>query len=105
MADAPSRTDTTDVSRPDWFEAFLADRGTRKPSVHTMKAYRQDFDAIATVIAGGDTSDVLRMSLGDITTDTMRTVFAQYAKTHEARRFNGAGRPGTCCARFSTPRS
>lgn len=51
MADAPGQTDTTDVSRPDWFEAFLADRGTRKPSVHTMKAYRQDFDAIATVIA------------------------------------------------------
>jgi site-specific recombinase XerD len=49
-----------------------------------MKAYRQDFDAIATVIAGGDTSDVSRMSLGDITTDTMRTAFAQYTKTHEA---------------------
>jgi hypothetical protein len=38
-----------------------------------LKAYRQDFDAIATVIAGGD-----------ITADTMRTAFAQYAKTHEA---------------------
>ena len=49
-----------------------------------MKAYRQDFDAIATVIAGDDTSDVSRMSLGDITTDGMRTAFAQYAKTHEA---------------------
>jgi hypothetical protein len=24
-----------------WFAAFLADRGTRKPSLHTMKAYRQ----------------------------------------------------------------
>jgi hypothetical protein len=38
--------------RPAWFEAFLADRGTRKPSAHTMKAYRQDFDAIATLIVG-----------------------------------------------------
>ena len=85
MADVPGQTDATEVSpRPDWFEAFLADRGTRKPSVHTMKAYRQDFDAIATVIAGDDTSDVSRMSLGDITTDSMRTAFAQYAKTHEA---------------------
>ena len=58
IAGAPSQTDATDVSRPAWFEAFLADRGTRTPSVHTMKAYRQDFDAIATVIAGGDTGDV-----------------------------------------------
>jgi integrase/recombinase XerC len=33
--------------RPDWFAAFPAERGTRKPSQHTMKAYRQDFDAIA----------------------------------------------------------
>jgi site-specific recombinase XerC len=49
-----------------------------------MKAYRQDFDAIATLIAGGATCDLSRMSLGDITTDTMRTAFAQYAQTHEA---------------------
>jgi hypothetical protein len=60
-----------------WFAAFLADRGTRKPSLHTMKAYRQDFDAIATVISGGDAGDVSRMSLGDTTTDTMRIAFAQ----------------------------
>ena len=49
-----------------------------------MKAYCQDFDAIATLIVGGDTSDLSLMSLGDITTDTMRSAFAQYAKTHEA---------------------
>jgi hypothetical protein len=42
----------SDDGRPGWFEAFLADRGTRKPSAHTMKAYRQDFDAIATLIVG-----------------------------------------------------
>src|SRR6267154_991108 len=71
-------------SRPEWFDAFLADRGTRKPSAHTLKAYRQDFDAIAALITGGPTSDLSRMSLGDITTDAMRTAFAQYAQTHEA---------------------
>jgi site-specific recombinase XerD len=49
-----------------------------------MKAYCQDFDAIATLAAGADTSDLSRMSLGDITTDSMRTAFAQYAQTHEA---------------------
>jgi site-specific recombinase XerD len=81
MADTPGHTE---VARPEWFAAFLADRGTRKPSVHTLKAYRQDFDAIATLIAGADASDVSRMSLADITTDSMRTAFAQYAQTHEA---------------------
>jgi site-specific recombinase XerC len=49
-----------------------------------MKPYRQDFDAIATLVAGGATSDLSRMSLADITTDSMRTAFAQYAETHEA---------------------
>src|SRR5258705_13479982 len=74
----------TEPTRPEWFAPFLADRGTRKPSAHTMKAYRQDFDAIATLAAGADPSDLSRMSLGDITTDSMRTAFAQYAQTHEA---------------------
>jgi hypothetical protein len=32
---------------PQWFTQFLNDRQTRKPSAHTMKAYRQDFVAIA----------------------------------------------------------
>ena len=81
MADAPG---PTEPSRPEWFAAFLADRGTRKPSAHTIKAYCQDFDAIATLIAGGDAGDPLQMSLGDITTNTMRTAFAQYAESHEA---------------------
>jgi integrase/recombinase XerC len=83
MTGPPFETDGIDVSRPAWFAAFLADRGTRKPSVHTTKAY-QDFDAIMTLIAGDDTGDLSRMSLGDISTGTMRTAFAQYAKTHEA---------------------
>ena len=84
MPDTQVQADNTEGARPEWFAAFLADRGTRKPSAHTIKAYRQDFVAIATLIAGGDTRDVSRMSLGDITTDTMRTAFAQYAKIHEA---------------------
>ena len=75
--------DGTVVGRPEWFEAFLADRGTRKPSAHTMKAYRQDFDAIAALVAGGK-QDVSSMSLGDITTESMRAAFARYAETHEA---------------------
>jgi integrase/recombinase XerC len=70
-------------ARPDWFAAFLADRGTRKPSIHTMKAYCQDFDAIAALIVAND-SDVSPMSLSNITTAGMRLAFAHYAETHEA---------------------
>lgn len=81
------RSSTTDVdadaTRPAWFEAFLADCGTRKPSVHTMKAYRQDFDAIAALIVG-DEQPVAGMPMSAITTDLLRTAFARYAATHEA---------------------
>jgi hypothetical protein len=66
---------------PEWFSQFLNDRQTRKPSAHTMKAYRQDFIAIATLVAGGDPS---RLSITDITKDSMRTAFAAYARDHEA---------------------
>ena len=75
-------TPAADTLRPEWFAAFLADRGTRKPSAHTMKAYRQDFDAIAAAVAGD--KNLSSMSLGDLTTEAMRSAFAQYAETHEA---------------------
>ena len=102
----PHRTeqaDGVDASRPEWFAAFLADRGTRKPSAHTIKAYRQDFDAIAALIAGG--GDLSGMPVSAITIETMRTAFAQYAETHEAASISGAARRGTCCVPTSTPRS
>jgi site-specific recombinase XerC len=67
---------------PDFFTEFLADRGTRKPSPHTMKAYRQDFDAIAKIIAEGTTRPCV--SLSDITTEVMRRAFASFAQAHEA---------------------
>jgi site-specific recombinase XerC len=77
--DDPSPADL----RPAWFASFLADRGTRKPSPHTLKAYGQDFDAIAAVIAG-DPDTIVRMPLSDISTESMRVAFAQYAETHSA---------------------
>jgi integrase/recombinase XerC len=46
-----------------------------------MKAYRQDFIAIGTLVSGGDPA---RLSVTDITKDTMRTAFAAYARDHEA---------------------
>jgi len=80
---------------PEWFSQFLNDRQTRKPSAHTMKAYRQDFIAIATLVTGGDPA---RVAVIDITKESMRTAFAAYARGHQAasiRRcwstWNGAG--------------
>ena len=83
MPHAAAQPHSVDGARPEWFAAFLADRGTRKPSAHTLKAYRQDFDAIATLIAGGE--DLSRYVVGrHHDRDSMRTAFAQYAETHEA---------------------
>jgi hypothetical protein len=62
----------TEPSRPEWFAAFLADRGTRKPTAHTMKAYRQDFDAIAALVAGRPLSVVTHCAIVAAATD--RTV-------------------------------
>ena len=65
----------------DWFTAFLHDRQTRKPSAHTMKAYRQDFAAIASLITDGNPA---RMDVVDTTKGSMRAAFSTYAQDHEA---------------------
>ena len=56
------------------------DRVTRKPSAPTLKAYRQDFTAVADLLTLGDPAGV---ALIDITRNTMRAAFAAYASTHE----------------------
>jgi integrase/recombinase XerC len=66
---------------PAWFAQFLDDRQTRKPSAHTMKAYRQDFVAIATLVTDGDPA---ALTVADITKGSMRAAFAGYARDHEA---------------------
>jgi integrase/recombinase XerC len=68
-------------SFPHWFTQFLNDRQTRKPSAHTMKAYRQDFLAIAFLVTAGKPE---RLTVADITKDSMRHAFAAYARDHEA---------------------
>jgi integrase/recombinase XerC len=65
---------------PNWFADFLIDRAPRKPSAHTVKAYRQDFAAVAALLNGGRSADV---ALTDITKNTVRAAFAAYAATHE----------------------
>lgn len=68
---------------PQWFSAFLADRAVRKLSPHTAKAYRQDFAAIAELLAG-DRALISGLTVGAITKEAMRTAFAAYADNHEA---------------------
>jgi integrase/recombinase XerC len=46
-----------------------------------MEAYRQDFVAIATLVTGGKPT---RLTIADITKDSMRQAFAAYARDHEA---------------------
>jgi integrase/recombinase XerC len=73
----------TDAEHPDWFRAFLTDRATRKPSPHTLQAYRQDFDAIAALIVG-DPQRIPALLPLSITKESMRQAFAAYAESHEA---------------------
>lgn len=68
---------------PQWFSAFVADRAVRKPSPHTAKAYRQDFVAIASLLAG-DRARIGELIPAAITKDAMRAAFAAYAESHEA---------------------
>ena len=79
----PSRTPRTDAERPAWFRAFLTDRATRKPSLHTLEAYRHDFDAIAALVVG-DPDRIRALTPRSITKDTMRQAFAAYADSHAA---------------------
>lgn len=68
---------------PDWFAAFLNDRAVRKPSPHTAKAYCQDFEAIATLVAG-TAGGVAQLTTAGLAKNTLRTAFAVYADTHSA---------------------
>jgi site-specific recombinase XerD len=74
------RNDDARQAVPAWFEEFLIDRSTRKPSPHTIAAYRQDFSSIATLITNGHPAEV---ALTDITRDSMRSAFGSFASRHE----------------------
>lgn len=55
----------------------------RKPSLHTTKAHRQDFEAIAALLAG-TTDAVPNLKTNELTKDMLRAAFAAYADTHSA---------------------
>lgn len=78
-----------DQSRyPGWFLAFLADRAVRKPSPHTVKAYRQDFVAIATQLAGAP-DRVVHLASDAITRDAMQACLRRLCP-HPRGRINPA---------------
>jgi site-specific recombinase XerD len=83
MDSVPGRLGDGELRYPDWFLAFLADRAIRKPSPHTIKAYRQDFVAIAAFLAEG-ADHIAQLGPDAITKDAMRAAFAAYADAHEA---------------------
>lgn len=83
MGDVPNTNSQAPAAivHPSWFGDFLADRAVRKPSPHTIKAYRQDFEAIAILLA--HTADaVAHLRVDELTKDTLRPAFAAYADTH-----------------------
>jgi len=82
MASVPRPLDDRELRCPEWFSAFLVDRAIRKPSAHTAKAYRQDFLAIATLLAG-DAARVADLAPAAITKDAMRAAFAEFADAHQ----------------------
>lgn len=65
---------------PIWFLEFIDDRQTLKLSPHTIKAYRQDFLAIASRLVPVPSE----MLVSDIEKSGMRVAFATYAVDHEA---------------------
>lgn len=83
MTPARQHSDVGEPGYPAWFLEFLADRAIRKPSAHTVKAYKQDFDAIATLLAGV-AERVVHLTPDALTKDAMRAAFATFANTHSA---------------------
>lgn len=83
MTPVPRALSDDESRYPGWFLAFLADRAVRKPSPHTVKAYRQDFTSIATQLAGAP-DRVAQLKPDTITREAMQAAFAAYADTHEA---------------------
>lgn len=83
MPPARPRPDDYELCYPEWFLAFLGDRATRKPSPHTIRAYKQDFISIATLLAGAP-NRIVHLTPDAITKDAIRAAFAAYANTHEA---------------------
>ncbi len=72
--------DTADVTVHALIGEFLAARATRKPSVHTLAAYRRDLTSIVTLVAehtSPDEPDTL--PLAALSPRALRAAFARFA--------------------------
>ncbi|WP_137725856.1 tyrosine-type recombinase/integrase [Prescottella subtropica] len=66
------------------FGEFLVYRSTSKPSPATVKAYRQDFEAITTLLAAAAGTGVDQLTCAVVDKERMRAAFAAYARSHSA---------------------
>ncbi|MGW0176473.1 tyrosine-type recombinase/integrase [Rhodococcus sp. NPDC003322] len=67
----------------DWFEEFLVYRSTAKPSPNTLRAYRQDYRAVADSLARLAGTSAARLTPDVIDKAALRTAFAEYADTRQ----------------------
>lgn len=67
----------------DWFEEFLVYRSTAKPSPNTLRAYRQDYRAVADSLAHAAGTSPQLLTPDVIDKATMRSAFAEFADTRQ----------------------
>lgn len=79
-------TDRRDTDRPEWFEDFMQSRTRMGRSPHTLRALRQDFDAIATLILGGS-DDLSVLEIRQVTKRSIQRAFSDYADTHRSNSY------------------
>ncbi len=70
----------------DWVARFLQQLAVRKPSPHTVAAYRRDLEGVGRriCVALGHGEDLDRLELGDLDKVTLRAAFASWADDHAA---------------------
>jgi len=66
----------------DTFEAFFAARRPRKDSVHTTVAYRRDLAGITALLAAELGKQPAELTVEDLTTSALRSVFGVFADNH-----------------------
>jgi site-specific recombinase XerD len=69
--------DGSDVTVHELIGEFLAARAVRKPSVHTLQAYRRDLTSIVALLAPGD--DGAALPLAALSPRVLRGAFARFA--------------------------
>ncbi|GAB2945369.1 tyrosine-type recombinase/integrase [Micromonospora polyrhachis] len=67
-------------------EDFLTDRATRKPSPHTLQAYRRDLIAVAQLVADDSATPLplAELSITALTARSLRTAFSKFAAPRAA---------------------